>query len=47
MAEEVMCYLKWRDVEALKDMFCDGLKSSDDFEKIDEVMNLMERDYFL
>lgn len=42
-AEEVMGYLKSRDAEALKAMFCDELKAGDDFdEKIDEVMNLLD-----
>ncbi|MCH5276187.1 MAG: DUF5104 domain-containing protein, partial [Lachnospiraceae bacterium] len=43
MAEEVMGYLKSKDAEALKAMFCDELKASDDFDKkIDEVMNLLD-----
>lgn len=43
MAEEVMGYLKARDVEALKAVFCEELKNRDDFdEKIDEMMNLLD-----
>jgi hypothetical protein len=41
--EKVMSYLKSGDADALKDMFCDELKNSKDFdEKIDEIMNFID-----
>ncbi len=43
IGEEVMSYLKSGDAEALKAMFCDELKNSDDFdEKINEAMSFID-----
>lgn len=48
IGEEVIGYLKSGDAEALKAMFCDELKNSDDFdEKIDELMGFIDEEIVL